>query len=163
MIGQGVQPGAPPLEARFRRREVSFRWAVAVAAVAIVALGAMLAWGAYGAATQPDGEQVVTQLTAAWGGNDAALLEEVYAEDAVLVSAGGATYEGIQAIKGVSRTMAAYDFRPEVVGPVVQSGATVVAPIRMTWSDGSVLYVTSIFELNSTGQVVHHQDYGPSE
>jgi SnoaL-like domain len=163
MIGQRAQPQAPSLEVRFHRLEINYRWALGIAVIAIVALGALVLWNAYSAASQAKGEQVVTQLVTAWGSHDGALLEATYAEDAVLISAGAVKHEGIQAIKGFHQLMASHGFKPEVIGPVVQSGTTVVAPIKLTWSDGTAWYVTSIFELNPAGKVVHHQDYGQTE
>jgi hypothetical protein len=160
MIGQQAQPQAPPLDVRLHRFEVSYHWALAVAVIAIFALGAVLLWTAYGTATQPDGEQVVTQLTTAWSTNDPTLFDKTYAEDAVLVGSDGSKYEGIEAIKEVSQGGAFSGFKPEVIGPIVQSGNTISATMRLAFGDGTVYYVTSILELNSAGQIVHHQDYG---
>jgi hypothetical protein len=160
MLGQQVQPQVPPLEVKVHRLEVSYHWALAIAIVAIVALAGLLAWNAYGSLTLPDGKQVTADLAAAWNSGDPASLEDIYAEDAVLVSAGGEAYEGLAAIKGIGVTLASYDFTVETIGPVTQNGNTIAVPYHQTWSTGEEAWVTTILEMNSAGLVVHHQDYG---
>lgn len=160
MIVQQASPQVVPLEARFHKLEVSYRWALTVAVIAVIALVGLAGWTAVNQLSQPKGGEAVTDLVAAWTTNDEAMLGEVYAADAVLVSAGGATYEGLSAIKGLSNQMAAYGFKAQVIGPIVQSGNTVVAPVHLTWNTGEEGWVTGIFELDAQGRVVHHQDYG---
>lgn len=160
MIGQPAQAAAPPLEVKVHKLEVSYHWALAIAMVAVVALVAVLGWTAYTAVSVPDGQKVATELLAAWNAGEPAQLETVYAEDAVLVSAGGVKYEGIAAIKGIGSTLASFDFTAEATGPVTQSGRTLVIPIHQTWSTGEEAWVTTILELDSAGKIVHHQDYG---
>lgn len=160
MLGQQAAPGVSPLDVRLQRLQLSYRWARAVAVIAVIAVIGLAGWTALNQLNQPKGEQAVTDLAAAWTSHDAALLEEVYAPDAVVVSSGGVTTTGLEAIKRLNSTLAAYEFKAEIIGPVVQSGSTVVAPFRLTWSTGEVAWVTGIFELDSQGRVVHHQDYG---
>lgn len=159
MVGQQASPQAPP-DVRVRKLEVSYRWALAVAVIAVIAAVGLAAWAAATQLNQPKGEQAVTNLVNAWTTNDAALLEDVYAPDAVVVSAGGGTYKGLPAIKGLSSQMAPFGFTAQIIGPIVQSDNIVVAPIHLTWSTGEEAWVTSVFELDSEGRVVHHQDYG---
>ena len=156
MIGQQTQP----LELRYHRLEVFNRWLLALALIALVALGGLVAWTAIDRLGVPDGEQLAQDVVAAWTADSSTALEAVYAEDAVFVSTGGTTYEGINSIKGLYAAVKANDFTPEIIGPVVQSGRTVVIPFHLTFSDGTDMYVTSIYELNSAGLVTHHQDYG---
>ena len=160
MISQQAAPQVPVLEVRYRRLEFSYRRALTVAVIAVIALVGLAGWTAVSQLGQPKGEQAVTDLIAAWTTKDAALLEEVYATDAVLVSAGGETYTGFAAIKALGSQMAAYGFKAEIIGPIVQSGSIVVAPVHLTWSTGEEAWVTTIVELDAQGRVVHHQDYG---
>lgn len=160
MLGQQAQPQVPPLEVRFRRLEINYRWAVGIAVIAIVALGVVLLWTGFGGATTPRGEQVVSQMTGAWSNHDVAAIEGIYADDAVLITAAGAKYEGLEAITSVSLAVFQAGFKAEAIGPVVQSGDTIAVPMKLSFGDGSVTYVTSIFELNPAGKIVRHQDYG---
>jgi hypothetical protein len=160
MLGQQAPVQPSPLDVRFHKLEVNYRWALAVAVIALIALVAVVGWFAISQATQPKGEAAFANLTASWSGDDASAFEQVYAEDAVFVSAGSVEYKGLAAIKGVFGTMKSYGFQAEVIGPVVQSGSTVVSPIHLTWSTGEQAWVTTILELDGQGLVVHHQDYG---
>lgn len=156
MAGQATQS----LELRYHRLEVFNRWMVVVAVVALLAVAGMAAWIAADRFGQPDGEQVATSLAAAWTADTSADLESVYAEDAVLVDSSGTTHLGLDALKRMYSTAKSIDFTPTIIGPVTQSGRTVAVPIRLSMSDGSEYYVTTVLELNSEGLVVHHQDYG---
>lgn len=160
MLGQQAAPQTSTPDVRFQKLQLSYRWALTIAVIAVIALVALAGWTALNQLNQPKGEQAVTDLAAAWTSHDPALLEKVYAPDAVVVSAGGGTTSGLPAIKRLNATMGMYGFKAEIIGPVVQSGRTVVAPFRLSWSTGEVAWVTGIFELDAQGRVVHHQDYG---
>jgi SnoaL-like protein len=159
MIAQQAQQ-PPSLELRFQKLQVSYHWSLAVAIVAVIALAAGVLWSAYGAITFPNGEQAATRVVAAWSSTDATKLDAAYATDAVFVAADGTTHIGLAAIKSLhQQATSSGAFQAEIVGPIVQSGNTVVAPIRLNLGS-SVEWVTSIFQLNSAGLVVHHEDYG---
>lgn len=152
---------APPLEVRFHRLEMNYNWARAIAVLALIGLIAIGGWVALDRLSVPGGQTVLANVSASWTGNDQALFETTYAEDAVFVNGEGTEYKGRDALRGLSTTMRAYGFKAEVAGPIVQSGRTIMAPFHLTWTaTGDEAWVTGLFELNSAGLVVRHQDYG---
>jgi hypothetical protein len=155
MLGQGTQT----FELRYHRLEVFNRWLLAIALIALVGLGSLAIWTVIDRFAEPDGEVVLQDLTSVWNGTEGIAIDAVYAEDAVLIGADGTKYTGLNAITIAQRSVAGLDFRAEVIGPVVQSGDTVIAPIHLTWT-GVDAYVTTILQLDDDGKVVHHQDYG---
>lgn len=153
---------APPLEVRFHRLELNYNWARAIAVVALVALLGVVGWLAVDRFSIPDGQRIVTNVAASWGDTNPALFEATYAEDAVFVNIDGVARNGRAAIGNLRAQARLSGYKAEVAGPIVQSGRTVVAPIHLTWAGGGG-WVTSIFELNAAGNVIHHQDYGSYE
>jgi ketosteroid isomerase-like protein len=156
MIGQQTQP----LEVRYHRLEVAYRWILAVALVALVALAGLVAWTAIDRWGQPDGEQIMLDGMAAWNAGDVAQAEAMYAEDAVVVPSWGGEIRGLDEIKTSIANAKANGMSVEIIGPIVQSGDTVVAPVHMTWTNGEEYYLTSVLTLNADGLVIRHQDYG---
>jgi hypothetical protein len=157
MIGQATQP----LELRYHRLETFNRWLLALAVVALVALAGLGIWTAVDrSAPSVDGEEVVTGFLAVWNGRDPQALASVYADDAVLVDYAGSEYRGTASIRGVFAVMAANEFAPEQIGPIVQNDKTLAVPMHLTWSDGSEMWTMTVLTLNDEGLIVRHQDYG---
>lgn len=156
MIGQATQP----LELRYHRLEVFNRWLLALAVVALLALGGLGISMLVDRSAQPDGEAIVTDWLAVWNGRDPAAVASVYADDAVIVDYAGSEFRSQASIRSAFAVMAANGFAPEQIGPIVQNDKTLAVPVHLTWSDGSEMWTMSVLTLDDDGLIVRHQDYG---
>jgi hypothetical protein len=136
-----------------------FGWAVVVG---VFVLGIVI--GAAGLAVLQESvtseqERFMDDVAAAWTAGDAEALRALYAEDAVL-SSGGVTYEGVEEIVALSRSLPA-DFTVERSGDVLVGGtadAWIVTTFDLS-SQTDTLHAVSVFEVVN-GQIQQHIDLG---
>jgi hypothetical protein len=138
MLGQQTQP----MELRYHRLEVSYRWILAVALIALIALAALVGWTAIDRLGQPNGEDVGQSLTAAWS----------TATPRCWIPS---RRDAVWSLRAAQRARAGRDQVPtcwgpqfvEIIGPVVQTAGPWCAHPHDT-VDGDVYYVTTILDLN---------------
>lgn len=132
---------------------------------AAMALAITLAIAACGDGTQSDVEATLADLAAAWNAGDAQTLEGMYAENAVVVSADGTSWEGRNAIiQELVPLMGSEGFQVRLRSTIEADGGVgrmlAAATSDFSLNDGTEGFVVSVFTLNAnTMEIIEQRDF----
>ena len=142
------------------RRHIDL-WRVAVIglAAALVALGAWVLVDRY-TGPEYDAATLVDDLGAAWSTGDADAIRSLYTTDAIVVTAWGDRYVGLDQIVDEVSGAVGIGFKTERIAPVTVEGDYATTFLRYSTAGGEEGTLVSVYELQD-GKILRMWDFEP--
>ena len=125
---------------------------IALLAIAVIALGANLA---YPAVTTSTGEGVMNRAMDAWNSGSVAAFRDVYAPNATMTLMSGETYTRLDAIVKAGKTAQANGFKVERTGPVTETENLIAYPASVT-TDTATENAMIVLSYDGAGMILEH-------
>lgn len=149
---------APPVH----RHLTTALWVVVgVLVAALVALGAWVIVDRY-TGPEYDAAATIDDVTTAWSAGDLDAIRSLYAGDAVLVTAWGATVSGMDELVANVLTAKSLSFTVERIAPVTTEGDYATTFVRYSTGGGEKGTLVSVFQFQD-GQILRHWDFEPGQ
>jgi len=146
------------IRVRHHRLHVNF-WLAAVVglAAALVALGSWVLVDRY-TGPEYDAATLVDDLSPAWATGDVDAIRSLYTTDAIVVTAWGDRYAGLDQIAGAAAGTARFGFQFERIAPVTTEGDFATTFIRYSDAAGEVGTLLTVFQLDE-GTIARQWDF----
>ena len=147
---------APPVH----RHLTTALWiVVGVLAAALVALGAWMVVDRY-TGPQADATALIDDAATAWSSYDVDGVRAAYTNDAVLVTAWGSSFTGMDKLIANVQTAKSVGFDVERVAPVTVEGDFATTFMRYATAAPEEGILVSVFQLRD-GKILRHWDFEP--